>query len=128
MSALPDWAEMGAPPPDPEQLPFGIVVWVPKYERGHFWEAVDPRAYEWWTLAKRPSKLKPKDYIYFQIDDAIVARAKIHEITGDDRDCETTGRRWRGCHVVWRDQNFEIARRPRGTRATRGFAYIGERP
>ncbi len=102
-----------------------ILVRVPKSEEEHFWEDTPGAIYEWWTLGKTPTKLKPGDYIYFQIKDKIEARAFIHSIQKGDQSCDATDRLWKGVHIIWPISAFEKLDAPLpGLPLTRGFCYV----
>jgi hypothetical protein len=114
-----------------------IIVRVPKKEVEHFWEDT-LLAYEFWALGRTPVDLKVGNFIWFQIDKQIVARAPVDSIGGSaannlvDKNadtqqsitCETTGRRYTGCLVFWRSTDFEKLNHPLpGTNLQRGFCY-----
>jgi len=103
-----------------------ILVRVPKASTEHFWEAyeADYELEEFWNLSKKPKKLKIGDYIYFQIFDKIVAKAKVSRIEVSDETCLSTERVWSGCQVYWNEEDFERIEPMTGTKLTRGFQYI----
>lgn len=105
-----------------------IIVWVPAREREHFWHDVPDAVEEWWTLGKVPAKFKEGDHIWFQIDDHLVARAKVYELRSEDQQCDVTARNWSGIHVVWKIEDFERLVEPQAwpKRVTRGFCYKEE--
>ena len=132
----------------PPKSPFNdIVVRVPKSEVAHFWDDHD-QPFEFWTLGKTPTRFEAGNFIYFQIDDMIVAKAQVCKViskmdepqAGDGPEkivdknlesmntliCESTGRSWTGTHLVWMIQDFTRIDPPiPGTAVTRGFRYRG---
>jgi len=102
-----------------------IIVWVPAQERKHFWDTLPDAVEEWWTLGKRPKDFRVGDHIWFQIDDHLVAKAKVCEIRHEDRTCDLTNRVWSGCHLVWKVGDFRTLEEPVewSQRVTRGYSY-----
>ena len=103
-----------------------IIVPVPKSEIDHFWDEPPPGSIEWWTLPRRPTKLNVGDYIYFAIAGSIVGRARVDELmVREDLVCSATGRHWKGCHVMWRSEDFQRTSVPGfHLKQTRGFSYL----
>ncbi len=124
-----------------------IVVRVPKAEVAHFWDDHD-QPFEFWTLGKTPTRFEAGNFIYFQIDDLIVAKAQVclvipkmterltesctEKVVDKNLEsvntliCESTGRSWTGTQLVWMVQDFIRIDPPiPGTAVTRGFRYRG---
>lgn len=101
-----------------------IIVTCPKSEAKHFWKK-NPYEYEFWNLARCPTKLKPDDYIWFVLNGFCVARAKVLGFDENDlAHCETTGRIWSGCQVEWYDKDFEKLKNPFPYKGFQGFRYF----
>lgn len=101
-----------------------IVVKVPKSEEAHFWEEHDPDSDEWWTLASKPKHCQEGDFIWFELQGQIVAKAQIEWIDTKSRHCDATDREWKGVHVGWSSSKFIKLDSPKeGVGVWRGFRY-----
>jgi hypothetical protein len=101
-----------------------IVVAVPKAEVDHFWEPIPEGNIAWWTLSRKPKRLRVGDYIYFAISNELVAKAVVRELREDRRVCEATGRTWEGVHVVWNAGDLQKLKDKSAWKISRGFHYF----
>jgi len=102
-----------------------ILVRVPRSEVEHFWEPITSYEVAWWTLSRCPKRCGVGDVIWFQIEDQIVARAPVTFVDRDPRECESTGRVWRGVHLGWDGGTLEKLETPAtGHKPDAGFSIL----
>ena len=107
-----------------------IVVKVPRDEVDHFWHELlpsgDREVEEFWHLPAPPRRCGAGDWIWFQVGDQLVARARIDRVHPKaSRICELTGRKWKGALVFWAAHDFEKLEHPMPgiPKFTRGVRY-----
>lgn len=101
-----------------------ILVRVPKREIEHFWEPIGPDRVAWWTLSRAPKDCGVGDTIWFQIEDEVVASAKVTFVDTEERECDSTGRAWNGVHLGWEGGTLKkLDKARKGEKLTRGFMY-----
>jgi hypothetical protein len=101
-----------------------IVVIIPKKEEDHFREEISEDAEAWWTLPKRPRKLDLGDKVWFQLKGDIIAHVQVVDIREENLVCDSTGREWKGIHLVWNGGDLKYLKNPvPGVKLTRGFQY-----
>lgn len=105
-----------------------IIVHVPPSRLATFFTNNGADPFNFWTLRRKPVDLHKGDFIWFEVQRAVIARARVFSFSTKAQRCEITNKVYAGgTHVVWRKVDFEQLERPltkRKIAPSKGFAYM----
>lgn len=103
-----------------------IIVTVPKKETQQFLgmleSSVDYGHMFNWKLSKYPTKLQPKDDIYFVVDGVLAVKASVMYWARKEIVCKATNKVWKG-HVLTCARPIPIDAQQK-VKGFRGFRYL----